>query len=123
MNRYLAKFNGRRNNAIGATYDMTAICYGADEDEARIALYKRFEHITRASFQRLPGTLYDAVIELGIEHDNHESDLYIPDNELTRELVAAFGHGSEKFRSNVDGKPWLDVPFQFVPFWQKREAR
>ena len=31
--------------------------------------------------------LYDEVIELDINHDNHESDLYLPVNDITKKLL------------------------------------
>lgn len=43
---YLATFKGRRRNAIGKRYEVTAGAVGNNEDEARISLYENWEHIT-----------------------------------------------------------------------------
>lgn len=68
-------------------------------------------------------SLYDAVVRLGIEHDNHESDLYLPVNEQTQALLRHFKITTAKpFRHAVTGVLWYDVPFMFAPFWRKRQS-
>lgn len=66
--------------------------------------------------------LFDKIKELGIQYDNHESDLYIPLTEETVKLVNEYGLGGicARFKSNIDGKMWFDLPFQYAPFWEKR---
>lgn len=63
--------------------------------------------------------LFDEVEKAGIPYANHESDLYIPVNEETRKLIAAyeFKRSVKIFKSNIDGKAWYDVPFAFAPWW------
>jgi len=67
--------------------------------------------------------IYEEVIKRGIEHDNHASDLYIPVNDETKELVNSYRneHHVTTFKNNKDGKPWFDIPFAFEPFWDKAE--
>lgn len=66
--------------------------------------------------------LWNKVVELGIEHDSHESDLYIPVNEQTVALIAEYEYKSNvtTFISQIDKKRWYDIPFAYIPFWEKR---
>ena len=76
-------------------------------------------------------TLYQDCIKLGLKIDSHESDLYIEDTPQARELLAKHakrgkrtytvdGFNVAKFYSQIDGKPWLDVPFAYDPFWESK---
>lgn len=66
--------------------------------------------------------LYDQLVAIGAEIDNHESDLYV---KATPEAVALVKASTSKswayFRSEVDGTSWIDVPFYYSPFWRARE--
>ena len=48
MKRYSITFNGRKVGAIGIFYTITAIRVATDKDNAILALYDEYEHITRA---------------------------------------------------------------------------
>ena len=63
-------------------------------------------------------SLYDAVVALGIEHDSHESDLYLPATQMNATLIEHHGFSKTTFRSNTDGGLWFDVPFAYAPFWR-----
>jgi hypothetical protein len=65
--------------------------------------------------------LYDTLVARGIEIDHHESSLYFPVTDETTALVNEFEHKKivETFTSQLDGKLWYDVPFGYVPFWDK----
>ncbi len=72
--------------------------------------------------QPVAGSLYEAITAAGIPTDHHESDLYFP---VTVESTAVL-HGypgqkaiAETFMSQTDGAMWYDVPFAFLPFWEK----
>jgi hypothetical protein len=52
--------------------------------------------------------------------DHHESDLYVRDTPLVRAIVRQFGRESRGFTSDVDGQRWLDIPFAYEPFWEKK---
>jgi hypothetical protein len=67
-------------------------------------------------------SLYTDLIEAGIKVSNHESDLYCPVNEQTRELLKKHNLKGSMFKNRVEGGYWFDVPFQFDPFWEKRAA-
>lgn len=67
-------------------------------------------------------SIFEMVKEKGIEFDNHESDLYIPKNEVTESLISVydFKETVKTFRSQKDGKTWYDIPFAYDPFWEKK---
>jgi hypothetical protein len=64
--------------------------------------------------------LWEKVKELGIEHSNHASDLYIPVTEHTRNLVLEyeFKKNVTTFVNQIDRKRWFDIPFAYGPFWE-----
>jgi len=84
-----------------------------------------------ASGQAPPPTdesLYAAVVRLGIEHDSHESDLYLPATDQVRELLTLYGidpfsPSASQFRHQVTGAIWFDVCFRYDPWWAARAAR
>lgn len=43
---YIAKFKGREVGAIGIFHQIQDVAFGDNEEEARLSLYDRFEHIT-----------------------------------------------------------------------------
>jgi len=78
-------------------------------------------------------TLYEDCKAAGLEIDSHESDLYIRDSSVARRLLEIHdkrgkrvyqvdGWNVSVFRSQIDNAAWLDVPFAFDPYWQKKAA-
>ncbi len=68
-------------------------------------------------------TFFDKVRELGIKYDHHATDLYIPVNSVTRELLKEYGIKASMFKSNLDedkGSLWYDVPFRYLPEWYNK---
>ena len=65
-------------------------------------------------------TLYAACVARNIPVQNHESDLYIPVTEETTKLVKEFGLTPTTFVNQVEGGQWYDVPFAYMPWWEKR---
>jgi hypothetical protein len=65
-------------------------------------------------------SLYRDLVRARIPTDHHESDLYVLDTPEARELVKSYGYKSSTFTSNLDGKRWIDVPFAYEPFWEKK---
>jgi len=65
--------------------------------------------------------LWNKLRELGVHVDNHESDLYIPCTQETEKFIEdyEFKENVSRFTSQVDGKRWFDVPFCYMPFWDK----
>ena len=54
--------------------------------------------------------------------DHHETDLYLKVSEKSAALVAAydFRGNVEKFRPQLDGCAWFDVPFAYTPAWVEK---
>ena len=68
-------------------------------------------------------TTYEKAIEAELEIDNHASDLYIKDTTAARVIVGGheFASTVTRFRSQIDGCIWFDVPFAFDPWWNERK--
>jgi len=78
--------------------------------------------------------IFNEVKELGIKYDSHYSDLYIPVNAQTRELVKKYlsspidgkpNHCVSTFHSNLSeekGQLWYDLAFQYLPYWEVKEV-
>ena len=66
---------------------------------------------------------YPRLIEIGAQIDNHESDLYVLATPEVLAIVKASGYFYQAFRSELDGKTWLDVPFAFLPFWEAKQGK
>lgn len=66
--------------------------------------------------------IYEAVVAQGIEHDHHESDLYILATPEATALVKGyqFACNVTQFRHQVDGLIWYDVPFAYRPYWDAK---
>ena len=69
--------------------------------------------------------IYQAMIDANQEISNHESDLYVYVNDVTKEIVSkyTFKQNVTTFRSNIDGKLMFDIPFAYMPFWDQRQCK
>lgn len=67
--------------------------------------------------------LYSELVSAGVELDSHESDLYAPNVGTVRDIAAKLGVKGEPFICQLTGRPMLDFPFRFTPFWQRRLAK
>lgn len=65
-------------------------------------------------------SLYKELVAAGVPIDHHESDLYVRDTSVARSILARHGKKGTAFTSQIDGKRWLDVPFAYEPFWEKK---
>lgn len=67
-------------------------------------------------------TLYEELLESGVEldHRDHTSDLYVRATPKALRLIMESGLCWSAFRSQIDGKLWIDVPFAFDPYWNRR---
>jgi hypothetical protein len=66
-------------------------------------------------------SLYQEIVAAKIPHDHHESDLYVPDNTDTRQILDRhpMSKGNAKrFKDNVTKTTWIDIPFAYDPFWE-----
>lgn len=68
---------------------------------------------------------YEKIVELGIEHDHHESDLYVPVTDETKKLVNNYEYTMmvTTFKSAIDGNMWYDIPFEYLPFWEEKSKQ
>lgn len=67
-----------------------------------------------------PNNVYEALKQADCKMDNHESDLYVEDTQTARDIIARFDLSFRPFKSNADGKNWLEVPFMYQPFWDAK---
>lgn len=68
-------------------------------------------------------TLYQDLVENGIEIGHRESDLYFPLSEQTIEILKRHplqNRIAERFINQIDGTLWFDIPFAYIPFWERR---
>ncbi len=68
-------------------------------------------------------SLYRDLVAAGIPLDSHESDLYALATPEAVAIVTRSREYFESFISELDGRRWLDVPFAFEPWWERRAAR
>jgi len=68
---------------------------------------------------------YEKVVELGIEHDHHESDLYVPINAQTKTLMNDYEYAMlvTTFKDQVTGNLWYDIPCAYTPWWEERTEK
>ena len=61
-----------------------------------------------------------------VETDHHESDFYIKHSPEVWEWLEKnyeWFVNCSKFHSQIDGSLWIDIPFAFEPFWDKKLNR
>lgn len=75
---------------------------------------------TREELLALAGQLYDELVREGFEIDHHESDLYVKDSPLARDLIQKYGLVFKPFTDDIKHEPWLDVPFSYAPWWREK---
>ena len=68
-------------------------------------------------------TLYQRLIDAGIETDNHQSDLYFLWSTesaaiLGEDIGQYVGLDFTLFRSPTDRRVWCETPNAFDPFWE-----
>jgi len=73
-------------------------------------------------------SIYARMIEAGVETANHQSDLYVPVNDTTRQIIKEYNESVEPgyevkpevFVSKIDHTLWFDIPFMFDPYWESK---
>ena len=68
-------------------------------------------------------SIYEEVKAAGGYIPDHESDLYIEDTAENRAILARYPLEKSiatRFKDNVTGKPSIEIPFAFMPFWEAR---
>lgn len=73
-------------------------------------------------------SIYEQLNEMGIEMDNHQSDMYVP---ATPEVMAVIqaAHAEDPtimystFEDLRTGDTWVDLPFQYEPHWEQKQSQ
>lgn len=64
--------------------------------------------------------IHKEMVESGAEIDHHESDLYVRATPEVLEIAHKSGWNWGTFVSQIDGKLWVEIPFGYWPFWERR---
>jgi hypothetical protein len=73
----------------------------------------------------MTATLYGDLLAAGVPLAYHESNLYFPCTAQTRAILHNFPESEKsarRFNDDKTGDCWLDVPFAFLPWWERRCA-
>ena len=71
--------------------------------------------------------LYDELRAAGVRIDHHESDLYCPATETSREIIARYPKHAMTTSLFIDQsgqkgeRVWFDIPFAYAPWWRARK--
>lgn len=94
-----------------------------DKGERMTAHASRFypvDHPFKALADIDPTDLHGLLLAAGVPVFGHESDLHCPQNDLSVAIVQASGCKFSVFMSKIEKVYFLDVPFQFSPYWDKK---
>ena len=63
-------------------------------------------------------TIYEKMVQAGVKIENHFSDLYVPKNAITDQIVADYEFPAmiSVFRDNIDHELWYDIHFAYDPY-------
>ena len=70
----------------------------------------------------MTATLYGDLLAAGVQMDSHESDLYFQDTPESLAILRKYPDSAqiaEPF-TKLDGSRWWEVPFAFLPWWERR---
>ncbi len=66
-------------------------------------------------------SLYTDLVEAGIEVSNWQPDLYFPGSYESMEILAKYPKQTRTlFKSDIDGRPMVEAPFAFDPYWESK---
>ncbi len=70
-------------------------------------------------------SIYEQLKNAGIPLDNHESDLYALKTDVSTQIIEQYEFKSNviTFTSQIDGKIWYDIPFNYDPYWISKQAK
>lgn len=73
-------------------------------------------------------TLYQQLVEAGVEISNHYSDMYVKATPESTSIINKFRSdgnlfSSVRFKNNIDGTMWYDIPFLYDPYWEEKSKR
>jgi hypothetical protein len=71
-----------------------------------------------------PSDYYYKLLRAGVPMDSHESDLYVKDTPTARAILADWPFGRlGRFKNNINGEIYIDIPFAYAPYWEKKVRR
>ena len=67
-------------------------------------------------------SIYQKMVAAGVEIEHHQSDLWVPKNEVSTKILVEKGFTTDElksmhFRCSITGDIWYDIPFAYDPFW------
>lgn len=67
-------------------------------------------------------SIYQRLVEAGVQIDHHETDLYVPVNPTTTKILEGyeFRKNVTVFKDAIENKRWYDIPFAYDPGWKNR---
>jgi esterase/lipase superfamily enzyme len=67
-------------------------------------------------------SIYVQMLKTGCKMDSHESDLYVEVTPETKVIVNSYKYKSnvKMFVSQIEKTLWYDIPFAYIPFWEKK---
>lgn len=71
----------------------------------------------------MASSIWEEVVARGIQYRNHESDLYIPVTQVTREMVKRHNVDAKQFYNDAEHCYWFDIAFAYLPYWQQRYGK
>jgi len=122
-------------NEIGITNSQLTKIYRilSKEDNDPIAyepfkLGRRLDSNRRQSLRRNPAKgpsdYYYKLLRAKVPMDSHESDLYVKDTPTARAILADWPFGRlGRFKNNINGEIYIDIPFAYAPYWEKKVRR
>lgn len=112
---------------VSSSYDELSSTYGMDElDESLGLKAKNAQFEDEGSDVKAEDfPLMSALMDAGIEIDHHESDLYFPVTEESTAILENYPQqfkNSTKFKDNISGDTWYDVPFSYTPYFNDEQG-
>jgi len=61
-------------------------------------------------------SIFQKFLKAGVEYDNYESDLYVPVNEITENILHDYKYRCNvtTFICHITGNLWFDIPFAYT---------
>lgn len=90
---------------------------------------KEYDHVdTRigapSTLRESGSSLYDKLKAADQQLDHHESDLYVKWTPEANAIIRAHGGpeaANARSFTGQDGERWIDIPFAYTPWWEKRQ--
>lgn len=67
--------------------------------------------------------IYEEMINAGVVCSSHCSDLYVPVNAITTEIISRYDFKCNvtRFISQIEKVPFYDIPFAYTPYWEHKQ--